>query len=78
MKPWMRIPKRPPAMEPLLMSDGARFWYEWPPGVTGSATPSALCPDLLRYEQLGEADGQRGRVVRAFFWLLRYWPPTAA
>lgn len=33
-----------------------------------------LCPDLLRYEQLGEADNLRGRVVRAFFWLLRWWP----
>lgn len=29
-----------------------------------------LCPDLLRYEQLGEADHWRGRIVRAFFWLL--------
>jgi hypothetical protein len=33
-----------------------------------------LCPDLLRYELLGEADGWRGRAVRAFFWLLRVWP----
>jgi hypothetical protein len=29
-----------------------------------------LCPDLLRLEQIGVADGWRGRVVRAFFWLL--------
>ena len=36
--------------------------------------PSALCPDLLRYEQIGQADGWRGRVVRAFFWCLRVWP----
>jgi len=35
---------------------------------------SALCPDLLGYEQIGEADNLRGRVVRAFFWLLRFWP----
>jgi hypothetical protein len=35
---------------------------------------SALCPDGLRYEQMGEADGWRGRVVRVFFWLLRAWP----
>lgn len=39
-----------------------------------TGTPSALCPDLLRYEQIGEADGLRGRVVRAFFWLMRWWP----
>lgn len=39
------------------------------------SVPSALCPDLLRWEQLGTADGRRGRVVRAFFWLLRAWPP---
>ena len=40
-----------------------------------TASPSVLCPDLLRWEQLGAADGRRGRVVRAFFWLLRSWPP---
>lgn len=33
-----------------------------------------ICPDLLDYDALGEADGLRGRVVRAFFWLLRAWP----
>lgn len=33
-----------------------------------------ICPDLLRYDQLGEADNLRGRVVRAFFWLMRVWP----
>jgi hypothetical protein len=33
-----------------------------------------VCPDLLRYEQIGAADRLRGRVVRAFFWLLRVWP----
>lgn len=37
-------------------------------------TANALCPDLLRYEQIGEADGWRGRTVRAFFWLMRAWP----
>ena len=39
-----------------------------------NANPTALCPDLLRYEQIGTADGWRGRVVRAFFWLMRLWP----
>lgn len=38
-------------------------------------TSNAVCPDLLRYEQIGEADGPRGCVVRAFFWLMRVWPP---
>ena len=38
-------------------------------------TPDCLCPDLLRWEQIGAADGLRGRVVRGFFWLLRAWPP---
>jgi hypothetical protein len=33
-----------------------------------------LCPDLLRYDQLGAADNLRGRVIRAFFWLMRIWP----
>ena len=39
-----------------------------------SSTATAVCPDRLRYEQLGEADGWRGRVVRAFFWLMKGWP----
>jgi hypothetical protein len=33
-----------------------------------------ICPDLLRHELLGEADCARGHVVRAFFWLMRFWP----
>jgi hypothetical protein len=32
-----------------------------------------ICPDLLRYEDIGEADNVRGRVIRAFFWLIRWW-----
>ena len=35
---------------------------------------SWLCPDLLHYQQIGVADNWRGRVVRAFFWLMRAWP----
>ncbi len=38
-------------------------------------TPECLCPDLLRHSQLGAADGFRGRVVRAVFFVLRAWPP---
>lgn len=37
-------------------------------------TPDHLCPDLLRYEQIGAADNWRGRVVRAFFFVMRAWP----
>jgi hypothetical protein len=39
-----------------------------------TGTAQSLCPDLLRYEQIGEADRWRGRVVRAFFWIMRWWP----
>ncbi len=38
-------------------------------------TPCHLCPDLLRYENIGAADGLRGRAVRAFFWIMRAWRP---
>lgn len=34
-----------------------------------------FCPDLLEYRYLGEADNLRGRVVRGFFWLIRWWKP---
>lgn len=37
-----------------------------------------ICPDMLRYDQIGAADGFRGHVVRAFFWLMRAWPPSAS
>lgn len=33
-----------------------------------------LCPDLLSDEDIGAADTLRGKVVQAFFWLLRIWP----
>ena len=33
----------------------------------------AICPDLLEYKHIGAADNWRGRVVRAFFWLMRVW-----
>jgi hypothetical protein len=38
-------------------------------------TPHHLCPDMLSYANIGPADGLRGRVVRAFFWVMRLWPP---
>jgi hypothetical protein len=36
-----------------------------------TGTRRVLCPDLLSIRDLGEADGWRGRVVRAFFRTLR-------
>lgn len=47
------------------------------PGAESQATgaPTALCPDLLCYEQIGAADGWRGRVIRGVFWVLQLWPP---
>ena len=41
---------------------------------TTTTVSQYVCPDLLRYEQIGAADNWRGRVVRAFFWLMRVWP----
>lgn len=53
-----------------------RISYGHPGAVsTNTGSEQWLCPDLLRWEQIGAADGLRGRVVRAFFWLLRAWPP---
>lgn len=45
--------------------------------ITGVSTRLAtipLCPDLLDYELIGAADNLRGRVVRAFFYIMRLWP----
>ncbi len=58
----------------LTVCDGISTGHLVMPATT-AASPSALCPDLLRWEQIGAADSGRGRVVRAFFWLLRSWPP---
>lgn len=44
---------------------------EFPTFTVSSFTPTYICPDLLRYEQLGEADGWRGHLVRAFFRFLK-------
>jgi len=32
-----------------------------------------MCPDHLEHALLGEADCLRGRVIRAFFWIMRVW-----
>jgi hypothetical protein len=50
---------------------------EQPTDTTGTVTRMVtipMCPDLLQYDQLGEADNLRGRVVRIFFWVMRFWP----
>jgi hypothetical protein len=39
--------------------------------ITVTGTQGSICPDLLRLEQLGEADGWRGRLVLRFFRLLK-------
>jgi hypothetical protein len=39
--------------------------------ITGTTSPTTLCPDLLRLENLGAADHWRGRIVRAFFRVLQ-------
>lgn len=41
-----------------------RFGDQW------STTGGPICPDLARLDYFGVADNTRGRVVRAFFWLL--------
>jgi hypothetical protein len=33
-----------------------------------------ICPDLLEHRDLGAADCWRGRIIRSFFWLMRWWP----
>jgi hypothetical protein len=39
-------------------------------GSSGRLVGIPLCPDLLRHDMLGEADTWRGRLIRAFFWML--------
>ena len=59
--------------------DGRIYWFDNDKLTLDQITlgtfvsPDHLCPDLLRYEQIGAADNWRGRTVRAFFWLMRAW-----
>lgn len=39
----------------------------------GKVVGVPICPDLLSYEDIGAADNARGKVIRAFFWLIRWW-----
>ncbi|MCR4340830.1 MAG: hypothetical protein NUW01_13200 [Gemmatimonadaceae bacterium] len=55
-------------------ADGRIHWFGDGKLTLGTfVSPDHLCPDLLRYEQIGAADNWRGRMVRAFFWLMRAW-----
>lgn len=56
-------------MNPIVLTTS-----EFTSGSTHRWVTIPMCPDLLRYDQLGEADNLRGRVVRGFFWLMRIWP----
>jgi len=50
------------------------FKYDWARPVNGTGVTlnqTYLCPDLLSIRHVGEADSWRGKVVRAFFRLLR-------
>lgn len=68
-------------MRPIIRYSQSAVWTTglFPSDAASHATsaPTALCPDLLVAEQIGAADGARGRVVRGFFFALRLWPPGA-
>ena len=49
----------------LQRVDGAGAWR----------SPFYACPDMLTIDNLGVADNLRGRVIRAFFRLMRPWKP---
>ena len=40
--------------------------------------PGHFCPDVCGIEDFGEADTWRGRTVRAFFRIMKYWPKPKA
>lgn len=54
---------------PELPPDSMPVW-------TYTVTGAPICPDLLRLEQLGEADNRRGRNVRLFFRILDFLMPV--
>lgn len=68
----------PETTKHLLMTSGSYtiIGKPWQENASTTGFPGFVCPDLLRYEQIGAADNLRGRVVRAFFWILRAWPVT--
>ena len=60
----------PPGFPTFMSLNGVRL--------VPAADAMPITPDLLRWENIGAADGMRGRLVRGFFWLLRAWPPRIA
>lgn len=58
--------------------------YSSTPGGAGNGStlkympPGHFCPDVCGIEDFGEADTWRGKTVRAFFKLMRYWPKPGA
>lgn len=40
--------------------------------MTFTTNQTAICPDLLRLSDIGEADGWRGHLVRGFFRVLKW------
>lgn len=42
---------------------------------TVTTCASYICPDLLELDDIGAAGNVRGRVVRVFFMLMRFWKP---
>lgn len=50
-------------------------YVSWDQPVAITTSASYICPDLLELDDIGAADNVRGRVVRAFFWLMRFWKP---
>lgn len=73
------------AIPPGMVTDDRGQWYTVTAGSVAGlpntvtlgtlVTPDHMCPDLLTHRQIGAADNLRGRVVRAFFWIMRAWPP---
>jgi hypothetical protein len=63
-----------------VVTDTDWHWFSSNPHFSPDSTGTRIltvpiCPDLLDHAALGAADNLRGHVVRAFFWLLRAWPP---
>src|SRR5262245_57259929 len=61
--------------DPTLWSEALAAYMKDANTTAGTRLVSIpICPDLLDYECIGAADNLRGRVVRAFFWVMRIWP----
>lgn len=85
---WSGLSTTPSSqMHPPSAPGAGPNWDHWAgpgplaPGSTGSPLkfmpPGHFCPDVCGIEDFGEADYLRGRVVRAFFRLMQFWPkPT--